>query len=405
MKRHNFLILLMMVCGVHCFAQTSFRYKRPITGVQGEGWYNVILPADIFSHLNRGLSDLRVYSVTGADTVEIPYLMEVLDDDVVLEEVHLPLLNKSFRDGELFLTVEPDPAQGINHLKLNFDQSDFFAFVTLEGSDDRREWFEIVNDKRMVSLGKNGTRYALSSLDFPLTNYRYLRVRVRSDKKLSLRSASFARHEVRAGKHRQIPSRWEMETDKKARRSYVHIKLDDYVPVDRVHVYTDSTLDYYRSFNIGYVSDSAQSDKGWIKYYNEVFDGHLTSYRPNVFSFPHALTREIRLVIHDRDNAPLGIRDISVQGPEVRLVARFSPGNNFMMYGADHVSSPVYDLVHFDNKIPDDAAQATLGPETILAPAGAPSTPLLQNRLWLWSVMVVVIGLLGFFTIKMMKGR
>ena len=405
MRRHNFLVIMMMVCGVHCLAQTSFRYKRDITGVQQEGWYNLYLPADMFRHLNRGLSDLRMYSVTGIDTVEIPYLMEVLADDQIREDVHLPLINTSYRDGELFLMVEPDPDHRINHLKLTFDQTDFFAFVTIEGSDDRREWFEIVTDRRMVSIGKNGTEYVLSTLDFPLTNYRYLRLRVRSDKKLSMRSASFARHEVRPGEHREIPLHWEMETDKKARRSYVHITLNDYVPVDRIRVYADSTSDYYRSFSIGYVRDSAQSDKGWVKYYTEVFNGHLTSYTPNAFNFPYALAREIRLVIHDRDNASLDIRDIKVEGPEVRLVARLSPGDNIMLYGADWLPSPDYDLVHFGNKIPDEAVEVGLGPETILAPAEGKSPPLLQNRLWLWSIMVVVIGLLGFFTLRMMKQR
>lgn len=405
MRRHDFLILLVMLCGVDGLAQTSFRYKRDITGVQEEGWYNLHLPPDIFRHLNGGLSDLRMYSVTGRDTVEIPYLLEVLAGEVIREDVQLPLINKSYRDGELYLMVEPDPAHKINHLQLTFDQTDFFAFVTIEGSDDRREWFEIVTDRRMVSIGKNGTGYALSTLDFPLTNYRYLRLRVRSDKKLSMRSASFARHEVRPGEHREIPLRWKMETDKKTGRSYVHIKLNDYVPVDRIRVYADSTPDYYRSFNIGYVRDSAQSDKGWVKYYTEVFHGHLTSYTPNAFNFPYALAREIRLVIHDRDNAPLDIGDIKVKGPEVRLVARFSPGDNIMLYGADWLPSPDYDLVHFGNKIPDEAARARLGPETNLATAEAQSTPLFQNRLWLWSMMVVVIGLLGFFTVKMMKQR
>lgn len=405
MKRLDSLFLLMILIGTNCLAQTPFRYKRNISGVHKEGWYDLPLPSGVYKDLNRDLTDFRLYSVSGHDTLELPFLLDIRKDEMRRETVHLPLFNESYRDGVLYLMFELKGSQKVNHLDLDFDEADYFGFVTLEGSEERQAWFEIAKDQRIVSIKKGTDDYTLSTLTFPVTDYRFLRVRVKSDTRLTFREASFAYEVTEPGAYSDIPLQWSMDSDKKNRQSFVEVRLHDHVPVNSIRVQADSTLDFYRSFRLEYVRDSARTEKGWIKQYSTLYEGHLTSYTPNFFKFPWKLAKEIRLVIHDRDNSPLTIQRISATGPDVRVISYLKPGNNLVLYGADGVRPAAYDLAYFEDKIPDALLGAHFGPAKEILAMETETKPLFENKIWLWSIMGLMIGGLGFFTLKMMKPK
>jgi hypothetical protein len=405
MKRSDLIfVFLVLVCG-HSLAQPQFRYKRSIGGVEKEGWYVLSLPSDIFKDIARDFSDLRLYSTSDHDTLELPYLLQVRHDEVTRDTVQLPLFNKSTRNGVLYLTFELKNSQRVNYIDLQFEELNYFGYATIEGSSDQREWFEIVKDHRIVSVRNGGGDYTLSTVSFPLTDYRYLRVAVRADVPLTFKTTSFQLNKTDKGVYRDIPLTWNMRTDKKTRTSFVDIQLRSYVPISSISVETDSAADYYRSLQIQHLRDSAQTEKGWVKYYGPLYEGHLTSFTLNEFDFKWEMAKEIRLVIRDNDNAALPIRAITAAGPDVQIVSYLKPGQNFMFYGADAMRSPSYDLAWFENKIPTEPMVTEIGPPQQLIADRPRASALFENKVWLWSLMGVMIVGLGFFTIKMMKAR
>jgi hypothetical protein len=48
---------------------------------------------------------------------------------------------------------------------------------------------------------------------------------------------------------------------------------------------------------------------------------------------------------------------------------------------------------------------ATLESEVAIRKDREKMAPLFENRIWLWSIMALMIGVLGFFTLRMMKGK
>ena len=405
MKRPSIFVALAILFSFDASGQSPFQFRRSIDGVQQPGWYSLTLPHDIFSQLNDDLGDLRIYNVNAGDTVENPYLLKVNDNVFTTEDVQLKLLNRSFSLGSLYLMCELNPGQKVNFLDLSFFENNFFAWVTLEGSDDRQQWFTIIKDQRIVSVSKPGVDYRLSRISFPLTDYRYLRLAVRADVPLTFQTASFQYNNVKPGEFHNIPLTWKNHLDKKGRHSFVDIRLEHYVPVSSLDVIADNSDDYYRPLRIEVVADSFRTDKGWIRSYETLYEGHLTSFRPNKFSFPWQLGRDIRMVISDFDNAPLNIKALSVSGPKTSIIAYLKPGTNFMLHGADAVGAPAYDLAYFENKIPDSVAIAHLQPAETLMASGDKIKPLLQSQWWLWSVMLLTIGGLGLFTVKMMRQK
>lgn len=405
MKRLSIFWAVAFLSSIASSAQSSFKLRRAIDDIHAPGWYSLTLPEEIFAHLNRDLSDLRLYTANAGDTVENPYLLKVNHDVVSTEKVALKVVNESYNQGSLYLMFELNAGQKVNCLDLSFLESNYFGWATLEGSDDRQQWFGILKDQRIVSVRKSGVDYTLSRISFPLTDYRYLRVAVKGDVPLTFRSASFQYNTVQAGEFHNIPLEWKNHFDKKIRQTLIHIRLQHYVPVSSIAVSADNALDYYRPLRIEFVADSFRTDKGWMRSYHTLHEGHLTSFRPNEFSFPWQLARDIRIVISDFDNSPVNIKAISASGPETNVITYLEPGNNFMLYGADEIRAPAYDLVYFENKIPDSLATAKLLPAENVTITQHQVTPLFESAWWLWSVMVLMIGGLGLFTVKMMKQK
>lgn len=405
MKYRSLLLSVLLLATVSGVAQTSFKYKRAIADIAQEGWYAVNLPPEIFSDLNEDLGDMRIFSLGNGDTLEIPYLLDVQVDVVSHKDVLLPMFNKSYRDGLLYLTFEQKPGQKVNRLELKFVEDNYFAWVTLEGSDDGSEWFQITSGQRIVCVENSNGPYRLSELRFPVAAYRYLRAQLRADVPLTFERASFKHTEVEAGNFSEYPVNWSSRVEKRSRQSVVELVLDHEVPVSSVEVMTDTSADYYRPLRIEYPADSFKTDRGWMMRYETLFQGHLTSFRPNKFEFPWKKMRALRLVVANDDNQPIGITGVKVTGPRTRILARLEPGTHFMLYGSSAIRAPHYDLAYFKSKIPDAVLTARLEPAEALTPPPEGATPLFQNEIWLWTIIIVMIAGLGLFTIKMMSEK
>ena len=319
MRHPNLLLTAALLASLHTSAQEQFIYKREVANVPAEGWYSLLLPSDIFGKLNPAFGDLRLFEVERSDTVEIPYMLEIRSEESVRKEEALKLLNSGYHNGALVMTFEAKPGQKVNHLDLSFEEKDFFGFVTIEGSDRRDEWVLIAEDLRIVSLEQADGNLDLTAITFPATDHRYLRLRLRSDKKLKFKGARFSLQTTQPGVYNKLPATWNATVNEKVKHTYVHIRLDEQVPVEYLALKIDSARDYYRPFTLEYVRDSSQTDKGWIKHYSPLLRGHLTSYVQNKFRFPRQVAKELRLAILDRDNAPLNIRELSNTVPSVSL--------------------------------------------------------------------------------------
>lgn len=403
MKCRNFICLLLIFISANSLAQSSFHYHRGINGVTGDGWYALPLPPGIFKNLRPDFGDIRMYSLIGKDTLELPYLLEIRSDHVTRQTVDISLVNKTLREGVLYLTFELKDGQKANSLDLAFENPNYVGFVTIQGSNDKLGWFEITKDQRIVSDKNKGNAYPSSNVTFPLSDYRFLRVAVTTGIPLAFQGASFENREVEAGDYRNVPLTWSIRSDEKTKLSIVDIRLTDAVPLSSVVVETDSTGDFYRSLRIEYLRDSTKTDSRWVRYYDPLYEGQLTSFKPNEFQFDWLVTKELRLVIRNNDNAPIPIRSIAASGPDARIVAYFKRGRHFMLYGSPGMRAPSYDLAHFENKIPPVVMKAEFGAEENISADKPGSSPLFENKIWLWGVMGLMIGGLGFFTLKMMK--
>jgi hypothetical protein len=406
MKCFKIIVFVLVILQVQCLAQQkTFNYRRKVNSIQQEGWYTIQLPPDVFAHCARDFRDFRLYTINDTDTLEAPYLLKKRTTEVKRIEVELSAINRSKKDGVLFITFELSPEQKVNFIDLEFEETNYFAFVRIEGSQDNKEWFDIVDKERILSLHNANDAYEYNVVNFPVTNYKYLRVSVTSDTRLTFRRASFRNQEIKKGTFTNIPSHWVARQDKKAKQTIVDINLDHYRPVSDLTVEISNDKDYYRALRIDRLADSIQTQKGWIKNYQTVNEGYLTSFRPNEFSMDNELTSKLQLTINNYDNQPLTIKSITVAGPVIELLTFLKPGDTYLLYGNRFIDFPSYDITYFEEKIPETLPHLQLAQEENIAAPVEKTSALFESKYWLWAIMALVIGVLGFFTLKMMKNN
>jgi hypothetical protein len=169
----------------------------------------------------------------------------------------------------------------------------------------------------------------------------------------------------------------------------------------------NASYDYYRPVTIKYLTDSIKTEKGWIYNYRTLTSGVLNSISKNELKATSRVIKKLKIIIHNQDNQPLDINNIQVKGYTHELIARFTePATYFLTYGNKNARRPTYDIQKFKEKIPTALTTLEVGNQTIIQKADATTTsPLFENKIWLWGIMGLLILVLGGFSLKMIKQK
>ncbi|MBN1989005.1 MAG: DUF3999 family protein [Bacteroidales bacterium] len=399
--------ILLLSTATSLLGQTNrYLYKRDINGISSD-WHKVTLPNDIFGKANSRLTDIRIYGITPAnDTIEAPYILRINAEKVTVTDANLGIINASYNSSGYYFTLDNKHSQQVNQIKLSFNEDNFDWLATLEGSHNQQEWFTVCANQRIVSIANSHTSYTYSNLSFPETNYRYLRILVKSSSKPTLQSATASLRSTSTG----VRSRYELtqlpiENNKSTRESVVYVTLKQPVPVSIIKVNVSSDFDYYRPITIERITDSIKTEQGWRYSYSMLESGTLTSFESNEFHFSSTTAQKLRITVQNADNTPLNIGAIEAYGYTHELIARFTEkASYFLAYGNSHAYKPNYDITLFTNRIPESLAEISLGNEQSIATTSTEKEPTLPiSKVWLWVVMAAIAIIIGGLTISMLK--
>ncbi|WP_324372529.1 DUF3999 family protein [Pedobacter sp.] len=405
LKINVFLLCMMLVLGLS--AQTDrYKYKRAISGVTST-WHTVQLPDQLLKNIQPGFRDIRIFGISGKDTLEIPYILKQRADKISSTKIDFKQLNQTVNENGYYFTFQSPAVNTINQISLSFKQANFDWKANLEGSNDNKEWFKILNDYRILSIKNNDTDYEFTRLNFPDAKFQYFRVLLKSPVPPVLVSAKIAKTDTVKGVYKNISHRpFRITKDVVTKASIIDVTLDGLVPVSYLKINAQSDFDFYRAVKIEYATDSFKTDKGIQYNYSDLYEGTITSLEKPEFSFNNTIASRLRITIQNNDNKPLRISLLELKGNIYELIARFDDQKYVyaLYYGNPDVPAPSYDIEKFEQKIPGDLSAVAVG-EQQNNPAYTvrTETPLFENKAWLWGLMAVIIVLLGWFSFKMLK--
>lgn len=402
------LLLLIATCSCAYGQMEAYNYKRELKGL-AEQWHKIILPNELFGKTLQDISDIRILGLTESnDTIEAPYLLRLTTEKISSKEVAFKALNTSHNDKGHYFTFEIPTKEPINQIKLDFAQENFDWRIVLEGSQDQKEWFTVVENYRILSIKNEQTDFQFTKLTFPSSKYRFFRVLINSKENPELSVVRIAQNEITDGTFReyhikQINAKELRQTN----QTEIDIELQLPVRVSHINIGVSDTFDYYRPVTIKYLTDSLKTEQGWKYNYSTLVSGTLNSIENNEFQFRSTTVKKLKIVIDNHDNQPLTIGTLQAKGYTHELITRLTDqATYYLIYGNKKAVKPNYDIERFTDNIPESLTSLELGNELTIEKEEVPLTePLFKNKTWLWTIITVIILLLAWFSVKMMKKK
>ena len=378
MKRRAFILSIAFVAalpGVVVIAQTaisSWPFFVEVTPV-GAGINQFAVPLHVLDKAREDLADLRLYD---ANNREIPYAVRTRSGEDDAEEVGGRLFNQAkigSTASEVSVDLDQDPGEH-NEVEIETEGMNFRRSVEVEGSDTGTGWKTLTTGGVIFSFASTSSTARSNRVSYPVSRYRYLRVRVFADQPREEQPPVISGVNVRMSRrekseittwHVSIPYRQLLRHNSAPASSWT-LDLGARVPCDRLLLNVQDES-FSRPFEVDVVDDPNNI--------RLVASGELTRRRgdqkPATINFDNEVyARKLRLTVTDHSNQPLNVFAVEAGAPlrQVFFELKEPSAQPLRLYfGNANATEPHYDF--------EDELQSRLTAPVVAAAAG----PLTNN--------------------------
>ncbi len=374
------------------FAQKNdFSFKRAIKPNPATEWNKIEIPLPMYEKLNQNFSDIRIYQLSGKDSLEVPYLLSKTQfaslENETTEYIGFKILNQTKTADGYYFTLENPITADIEEIDLHFSNQNFDWKITLEGSHDQKQWFSILENYRIFIPSKETPILQRASMQEKFTP------------KIEFNNL--------------LINNIKQTNSTKDKNSVITFSLPHKIPVYSLILNIEKNDAFSRPIEIKYLVDSVKTEKGWVKNYETFYYGKIIYYGAKDLDFSFSnndviWAKDFQIIIENQDNAPITVKSVNAVSPKYFIY--FKPKNQenyFLFYGNKKSSLPEYDLKLIEDKVFKlSKSDASLSDEEKLPKKEKPTKePLFKDKGWLWGVMILIICILGFFSYRMLSTK
>lgn len=351
-------------------AWRNWRYFRPITvqPTANADLGRVTLPRDVLGRSQESLADLRL--IDGAGN-ELPYVLHARTGSSSQDWRAAALSEVGFVPGEYSQAVA-DTGQGEvmhNAAEVEVVESGFFTWVEVAASDDRSQW-RIVRARaplyRFVKDGLEGPK----TISYPDTRSRWLRLRLLSaDDKLTVRQVRVAHERIEEAELVPLSAFARLTHDSAHGESRWEVDLGQaHVPAAAVRGAT-GRAEFHRPLRVSASADGESwrdvAEHDIYRYGYRAAAGGDEPTEQLLIRFSEARGRTWRVLVFDRNDAPIDDLRLELLGTPRHVVFRFEPGKDYrLLYGNGRAEPAEYDLRQLIARDRlEGASELPLGPE------------------------------------------
>lgn len=398
------ILILSLLCTTS-YAQ-KFKGEASIPAVERDGFYRVFLSPSLSTHLNRDLSNLRIYD---QQNKEVPYL---------LQQESPVRYTQAFKEYEIVekkleknccttLILRNPEGNSINNISLSIKNAEVTKHATLLGSDDKKNWFALKQSFTVTNLDNKDQTSEIRIVDFPLSNYTYYSLQIEDSTSAPLNILRAGYYEVNSedGKYTEIKTRAVAKSDSVVeKKSFVQITFDTTQIVDKLSVTMTGPTYFLRRASLS-IKKEKLNKKGVVEYYYEwLYDFELSSKQSSVIDLPEIHTAEFLITIENNDNPSLDAASIKAYQLNRYLTAYLKKGvSHTLKLGEPELQAATYDLGFFKDSIPNQPPLLAMGALSIFKEERAESTTFFTSRSIIWIAIGLVIIVLGFMSLKLVR--
>jgi len=379
-----------------------FKYQRQIQPPASAGQHYFVVDETIWLHARPDLSGLRIYS---AAEKEVPYALQIESGGSQIEQKEFRVLQPATVAGKTQFLLDMSGVAEYDRVDLKLSAKNFVAHARVEGQDDPHgaAWAALgtttLYDLSDEKLGHNST------LQIPISTYKYLRVTTDSSVKPS------DVHSGTAGITRASKAVWRtigstLQQSQLGKDTVVTFSLPENVPVERLVFEIDPAQSNFQRV-VELQGDNGQYlGSGEVRRIHMLRNGQKIDVDDASAQISAAGQHTLKAIIHNGDDQPLKITGATLQQYERRIYFDAAPGAAYTLYyGDEKLEPPVYDYAKLFQR--DAAAtQADLGAEQLNAAyTGRP-----DERPWserhpavLWAAILAAVLVLGALALKSIR--
>jgi uncharacterized protein DUF3999 len=398
MKMTLGLLAVLLVSGPSI---SYFKYQRQLETTNSSNNHYAVVDETLWRHARPDLGDLRLYS---AET-EIPYTVTIERGSAETVQKTVRLLQPGTVGGKTQFLLDMSGVPEYDRIELKLATKNFVAHARVEGQDDPHgtQWALLgtttLYDLSDEKLGRNST------LQIPLTSYKYLRVTMDGPVKRSgVENATAGMTRAQKAVWRDLSS--EPKQTQQGKDTVLTFLVPGNVPVDRVILSIDPAQhNFQRRMEI-------QDDQGlWfgsgeIRRIHMQRRGQKIDVEQTSMDLRGTGQGSLRVIIHNGDDVPLKITGVRLQQYERRIYFdSISGAPPRLYYGDEKLGAPVYDYAKLFQK-DANAGQVQMGAEE----ANAAYTGRPDERPWserhpavLWVAIISAVAILGGIALRSMK--
>lgn len=404
------IVLISVLFAFRVSAQlNTYDYYREIKPVSENGFYKLKIGSGVIDRPGH----YRVFEI-GKDTLEVPHIIEEYDNSTYDKSYfrYLNIVDKSYiANKSSYATLVVDSGLTYSSVYLNFSAPEFFKNVTLEGSDDNKNWKTIIENEKVFHYFRPPfDHYYRNKISFSPVTFKYIRVITEDNDspKLDISSAYIPlTEEVSNGDGELLPTGLIRTEDKEKKQTVIECSFRRMYFIGCLQIKVENEMPYRREVEVEFLTQNTGNDK-WVVFGRSV----ISSSSSNKIYFKNYSSRDenfktikMRIIIHNLDDRPLGNIAIDAFTHEEILKCKLEKDKKYVLaYGKNNDALPQYDLQYFKNAIPLNLKYVETDAEKKISHAiPVVQEPLFGNKLWIWIALTAGVLLIGIFTLKLLK--
>jgi hypothetical protein len=400
------LVLLMLTTIASLYGQ-EFSGEAKLQAVEADGFYKIDINPALSAYTNAAFSNIRIYS---QQKIEVPYLFkeEALQYYSTQFKAYEIISKKQIKKCCTQLILKNPDSLPINNISLSIKNAEVSKQATLLGSDDQENWFALKQKFLLQAINNPDNTTVVKIVDFPLSNYTFYKLEIddSSSAPLNILSAGYYEQQSEEGKYMPIDKLKIKATDSVQRKqTFIRISLDTIRTIDRIKIEMTGQPYFLRRaslYSLQYNTNRKGEQESFLQW---EYDLELSSKQKTILNINTLRSKELVVIIDNEDNPPLQLKSAELLQRSRYLVAWLNKGEEYILKtGAGSMGSPSYDLANFQENIPQQLAQVSLGDFTVYGKQlTQTSTTIFTNRMIIWLAIILVVALLGFMSVKLIR--
>ena len=364
------------------------------------GLVQVTLPLNVFARAqSTDLPDLRIIDEAGH---EVPYAIDVERGSQAGTWRAVPTSEYGFVPGSYTQIVADKERTDelTDTLRVDSSQTNYFTYVQISASDDRKQW-RIIRDRAPIYSFERDNLRGSQNVSFPATRARWLRVRVLDQTKaFDINAVEVVYNQVKPAELEAWPVAFAANARADAGQTWLEADAGGVVPGSAVDVSAPSGT-YHRPVQV------SASDDGST--WTVVGDGAIArgaSQATNRVAFDEASGRYWRIAIFDHNDPPIAGLQAELLASPRHVSFRLEPAHTYwLLYGDSRATAPTYDVADVTTAVQRAAAPLVgLGVEQTNVGYVSPEPWTEQHPAILWIALGIVLVVMGGLAIRTLRG-